>query len=674
MANYSQRYNASTQTTTAGAFKFDTITSVDWPVAKVIWGDEGTATYASASNPLPVTISGVSTAALQTTGNGILTTIDADTGNIATSVASIDTKTPALGQALAAASVPVVLTAAQLSTLTPPAAITGFALESGGNLAAIATDAAAIETLLTTIESNQLADGHNVTIDNASIAVTDNSGSLTVDAPVGTPVFVRLSDGSSAISTLPVSVSGVSTLAEQQSQTTHLGRIAGKYVDFDTGGGTDSVVALGILLPGSGGAAIGGTSSNPIRTDPTGTTAQPITDNGGSVTVDAPVGTPVFVRLSDGASAVAPALETGGNLAAAATSLNVMDDWDESDRAKVNTIAGQAGVQGGSGTVSANTQRVVLATDVALPTGTNSIGQVTANAGTNLNTSALALESGGNLADIKTSVQLIDDAVVTNGGAAGKYIGLAAWDDSVSGAMQRLQMDGNSGGLLVSVTNTPLGVTGAQAHDVAGSITSAGLVPIAARASATAPSDVSHDNDAVVPWHDRKGAAVVVGGIPHDSTDALAPVKIGARAAATLSDDTMVANADRTDAVSDLDGAIITRSGFPLGDLISERVTNTDGNSTAFSNFGATASTRSFITAIVVYNSSATPGTIDFRDGTGGSVLYTVPIPGTGGAVITNGGVPLFCTTANTALAYDVSAALSTVTISISGFKSKARA
>lgn len=38
-----------------------------------------------------------------------------------TSLASIDGKIPALGQALAAASVPVVLTAAQLSTLTPPA-------------------------------------------------------------------------------------------------------------------------------------------------------------------------------------------------------------------------------------------------------------------------------------------------------------------------------------------------------------------------------------------------------------------------------------------------------------------------------------------------------------------------------------------------------------------------
>jgi len=60
--------------------------------------------------------SGASTSALQTTGNN--------------SLSSIDSKTPALGQALAAGSVPVVLTASQLSALTPPAAITGFALES----------------------------------------------------------------------------------------------------------------------------------------------------------------------------------------------------------------------------------------------------------------------------------------------------------------------------------------------------------------------------------------------------------------------------------------------------------------------------------------------------------------------------------------------------------------
>ena len=49
----------------------------------------------------------------------------------------------------------------------------------------------------------------------------------------------------------------------------------------------------------------------------------------------------------------------------------------ESGRVPVNTISGQTGVAGGSGTTGATTQRVVLATDVALPTGTNSIGSVT---------------------------------------------------------------------------------------------------------------------------------------------------------------------------------------------------------------------------------------------------------------------------------------------------------
>ncbi|HEX4043276.1 MAG TPA: hypothetical protein VHY10_16380 [Xanthobacteraceae bacterium] len=44
-----------------------------------------------------------------------------------------------LGQQLAAASVPVVLTAVQISTLTPPAAITNYAEETGGNLASLVT-------------------------------------------------------------------------------------------------------------------------------------------------------------------------------------------------------------------------------------------------------------------------------------------------------------------------------------------------------------------------------------------------------------------------------------------------------------------------------------------------------------------------------------------------------
>lgn len=167
---------------------------------------------------------------------------------------------------------------------------------------------------------------------------------------------------------------------------------------------------------------------------------------------------------------------------------------------------------------------------------------------------------------------------------------------------------------------------------------------------------------------------MVRGNIAHDSADSGNPVKIGARAAATLSDDTMVANADRTDVVSDLDGAVITRNGVPLGDLISEATSNTDGSSTAFSNFGATASTRSFITGYHIFRTDAgtTPIYVDFRDGTGGSVIWRAVVPAGGGVNSPdNAGLPLFKTSANTALAYDVSAATTTVYINVSGFKSK---
>jgi hypothetical protein len=111
---------------------------------------------------------------------------------------------------------------------------------------------------------------------------------------------------------------------------------------------------------------------------------------------------------------------------------------------------------------------------------------------------------------------------------------------------------------------------------------------------------------------------------------------------------------------------------FPIlanANLISERVTDTSGNSTAFSNFGATASVRNYITSVVVYNSSGTDGYVDIRDGSGGAVLYTIPLPTLGGAVISGGGIPLFKSSANTALAYDVSGALSTVYISMSGYQ-----
>src|SRR4051812_7443413 len=58
--------------------------------------------------------------------------------------------------------------------------------------------------------------------------------------------------------------------------TTNAGQTA-KTTDYDSVGGVDTVTMMGIALPASGGAVRGGTSTAPLRTDPTGATAQPIT-------------------------------------------------------------------------------------------------------------------------------------------------------------------------------------------------------------------------------------------------------------------------------------------------------------------------------------------------------------------------------------------------------------
>lgn len=89
----------------------DEIAGIKHQRVKIQHGADGSATDVSTASPLPVELS-----------SSQLTTLTPPAA-----IASIDTKTPALGQALAAASVPVVLPAAQITTLTPPAAITGFA-------------------------------------------------------------------------------------------------------------------------------------------------------------------------------------------------------------------------------------------------------------------------------------------------------------------------------------------------------------------------------------------------------------------------------------------------------------------------------------------------------------------------------------------------------------------
>lgn len=93
-------------------------------------------------------------------------------------------------------------------------------------------------------------------------------------------------------------------------------------------------------------------------------------DGGGSLTVDA-----ASLPLPTGAA-------TEATLADIKTAAQIIDDWDESDRAKVNPIAGQAGVAGGAGTVGATVQRVVQAADeVSYSTGVLAFGSINGSGG-----------------------------------------------------------------------------------------------------------------------------------------------------------------------------------------------------------------------------------------------------------------------------------------------------
>lgn len=69
-------------------------------------------------------------------------------------------------------------------------------------------------------------------------------------------------------------------------------------------------------------------------------------------------------------------LATENTLNSIKTSIEIIDDWDELDRAKVNLIIGQVGIAGGSGIDASNVPRISLATDVSLPSGVNRLGDI----------------------------------------------------------------------------------------------------------------------------------------------------------------------------------------------------------------------------------------------------------------------------------------------------------
>lgn len=194
------------------------------------------------------------------------------------------------------------------------------------------------------------------------------------------------------------------------------------------------------------------------------------------------------------------------------------------------------------------------------------------------------------------------------------------------------------------------------------------LVQLAFGASVgTAPTLVSASGE--LPAVVSTVTTLTGGGVAHDGVDAGNPLKVGARAVSALSSATLVAAADRSDVVADLDGALITRLDAPLGDNVSGVAAITDGSATSVI-AAQGAGVKTYITDVTIANTSATAVTVDLRDGAAGTVKWTFPVPANTAGVTFSFRRPL-AFTANTAVCADPSAAASTVTVSLGGFKSK---
>lgn len=172
-----------------------------------------------------------------------------------------------------------------------PAALVGGRLD---------VNAGAYGGAATTLGQKIMASSEPVVIasDQTVIPISDNAGSLTVDAPVTTPVAVRGSTGAVLYNLVAAqtedgipSFSGVVAMGEFDDITpTGVTEDSTGYVRIT------AKRAFHVNLRDVAGNDIG-TVATPIRTDTTGTTIQPVS---GAITIQATAASPASVRLSDG--------------------------------------------------------------------------------------------------------------------------------------------------------------------------------------------------------------------------------------------------------------------------------------------------------------------------------------------------------------------------------------
>jgi hypothetical protein len=306
----------------------------------------------------------------------------------------------------------------------------------------------------------------------------------------------------------------------------------------------------------------------------------------------------------------------------------------------------------GTGTRDAGCQRVTIATDDVVPASQS--GTWIVDLGANNDVTVTGGETPADADATPTDavpVQAFNSVyngttwdLVREGGTAGSIlVDGSAVTQPVSGTVTANPASGTidtvtnlaqMGGTALSM-NTGVRDAGTQRVTVATN----DVVPVTG--TITAVTDITNtvtvDNGGTFAVQADLGAnndVTVTGGNAHDGTTLGNPVLGGARATNSVEGITQVANADLTHVQADLNGVLLTRNGTTLEELVSERVSNTNGTSTdmtgAFAAGGANI--HAYITSVTIHNAHAsTNGYVDLRNGAAGGIVWTLPAPAGGG-------------------------------------------
>ena len=481
--------------------------------------------------------------------------------------------------------------------------------------------------------------GGSLTVD-GTVAVTDNSGSLTIDAPVGTPAFVRLSDGTSAIATLPVSLASVPS---------HAVTNAGTFVTQENGAALTAlqlidnpvVVDDAAFTPASTSVMMAGfeyddTTPDSVNEGDAGAARMSanrnqyvqIRDNAGNergLNIDASG----FIGVTDGGGS----LTVDGTVAA--TQSGTWNITNVSGTVSLPTGAATAAKQPALGTAGTASSDVItvqgIASGTALPVSDNGSSLTVDNAGT-------------------FSVQA--SSVIPGTGATN--LGKAA--DSVAGA-------------------TDTGVAPLFIRDDAlSAITPAEGDWAPGRVDANGAQWVSISSGSVT----ASGTIDVDGTVAHDAADSGDPVKVGFKAVNALP--TAVANGDRANGLADLFGRMLV-AGLDPAMQVSKTV-NVTTTQTGTDVWSPASGKRIAVTDITISAYGTTAGRVILWFGDNADTTYTAGTDQvletasfapsatvkSGLAKVYGALNPVFCTTADRELHLTTDAAMS-LDITLRGYE-----